>query len=149
MGIAPLYYKMYNQIKENEKLRFQIKEQQELAPVNLILLNASKEKNVFVLPNPEKIALPRSESGKFESDFQMVVKKSGLKIVSFKPDTNTLSNSSKSLLHNVVLNGEWNDLRKLLIELGGLSYLDRIDEITVQQGAGFMEFNMKIRVALK
>ena len=149
VGILPLYMKTSNQIKENDKLRYQIKEQKELAPINSILLNASKEKNVFVLPNPEKIALPRSESGKFQTDFQMLAKKSGLKLISFKPDINTSASPSKSFLHDVVLNGEWNDLRKMLIELGGLPYLDRIEEIGIQQGAGSMEFNMKVWIALK
>ena len=149
LGILPLYFKTSNQMKENDTLKAQIKEQKELAPVYASVLNAGKEKNLFVLPNPEKAALPRSDSGKFQSDFQMIAQKSGLKVVSLTPDLNTSATPSTSFLHYAVLNGEWNDLRKLLIELGGLPYLDKIEEISMQQGTGSMEFKMKIWIALK
>ena len=149
LGILPLYFKTSNQMKENGKLKAQIQEQKELAPVYANVLNAGKEKNLFVLPHPEKTALPRSDSGKFQTDFQILAQKSGLKVVSLTPDINTSASPSTSFLHYAILNGEWNDLRKVLIELGSLPYLDKIEEISMQQGTGSMEFKMKIWIALK
>jgi ankyrin repeat protein len=149
LGLLPLYFKTSNQIKENDKLKAQIQEQKELAPVYASVLNAGKEKNLFVLPNPEKTPLPRSDSGKFEKDFQTMAQKSGLKVVALTPDVNTSTSPSTSFLHYAVLNGEWNDLRKLMIELGGLPYLDKIEEISMQQGTGSMELKMKVSIAVK
>lgn len=65
VGILPLYLKTSANIKENEKLTNQIKEQNDLKPVYSSLLNAMKDKDLIVLPNPEKKPLPRLEAGKF------------------------------------------------------------------------------------
>ena len=113
------------------------------------LLNAMKNKDLLVLPHPEKTALPRAEAGKFQDDFQMIAGKSGLKVVSFTPDINTSAGPSTSFLHNIVLKGELADFRKMLIELGAIPYLDRIEEISIQQNTDSMEFKMKIWIAIK
>jgi hypothetical protein len=149
VGILPLYLKNVYHTKENDKLKYQIKEQKELAPTYANLLSVMKGKNSLVLPNPEKTALLRSESGKFQTDFKILAKKSGLSIISFIPDINSSASPSTSFLHNVVLKGEFSDLRKMLIELGTVPYLDRIEEINIKQRTDFMEFTMKIWIAIK
>ena len=149
LGILHLYLKTSATIKENEKLTYQIKEQNDLRPVYSSLLKAMKDKDLLVLPNPEKKPLPRLEAGKFREDFRTVAKKSGVAIVSFVPDSSTSTGASTSLLHNIVLKGEFADFRKMLIELGAVPYLDRIEEINIQQNPDSMEFRMKIWIALK
>ena len=136
VGILPLYLKTSANIKENEKLTYQIKEQSDLRPVYSSLLNAMKDKDLLVLPNPEKKPLPRLEAGKFRDD-------------SFVPDSSTSTGASTSLLHNIVLKGEFADFRKMLIELGAVPYLDKIEEISYMQGTASMEFKMKVWIALK
>jgi hypothetical protein len=149
VGILPLYLKASNSVKENEKIKYQIKEQKDFGPVYATLLNAMNNKYSLVLPNPEKKPVPRAEAGKFQDDFRVIVKKSGLMIVSFIPDLNTAVGSSTVLLHNIVLKGELADFRKMLIGLGAVPYLDRIEEISCQQGTDRMEFKMKVWIALK
>jgi len=149
VGIVPLYLKASALAKENDKLKYQVQEQKELAPVYASLQNAMKEDIPLVLPHPGKQALPRSESGTFQTDLNSAAHKSGLKVISFTPDVNTSSAPSQSFLHDVVLSGEWGGLRKLLIELGNLAYLDKIESVEIQQGAHFMEFKIKIWIALK
>lgn len=149
VGILPYYLKIASQVKENDKLKYQIKEQKELGPVYQTLINSNENKNVFVLPHPEKTALPRSEAQKFQTDFQNAAKKSGLKVVSFTPDINTSASPSTSFLHNIVLKGELANLRRMLIELGSIPYLDRIEEINIQQNTSSMEFKTKVWIAIK
>lgn len=149
LGIVPLYFKNAYHVTENKKLEYQIKEQKELGPIYTTLLNNMKSKNSYVLPNPEKTTMPRSEAGKFRDDFQMIAKRAGLKIASFTPDFNTSAGTSTSFLHNVVLKGDFAGFRKILIGLGEVPYLDRIEEISIQQGADLMEFRMKIWIAIK
>jgi hypothetical protein len=49
-----------------------------------------------------------------------------------------------------VLKGEFANFRKMLIGLGAVPYLDRIEEINIQQQPySSMEFRMKIRIAIK
>lgn len=148
-GILPLYLKVASLTGENDKLTYQIKEQRELRPVYLTLLNERKDKNSFALPHPEKMFLPRSESGKFQADFRILAKKSGLSVVSFTPDINSSAGASTSLLYNVILKGEWSNFRRMLTGLGSFSYLDGIEEINMKQGAGSMEFKIKLRIAIQ
>ncbi|PKN53128.1 MAG: hypothetical protein CVU55_02645 [Deltaproteobacteria bacterium HGW-Deltaproteobacteria-13] len=149
VGILPLSWSISKNIKQNEELSYKIKEQKELGPVYASLLNAMKNKNLLTLPHPEKTSLARSEAGKFQDDFQVIVKKTGLKILSFTPDLNTSAASSTSFLHQIVLRGEFSDFRKMLIGLGAVPYLDKIEEINIQQGTDSMEFRMKVWIALK
>jgi hypothetical protein len=149
VGILPYYLKISSQLKENDKLKYQIKEQKEWGPVYKILISTIEDNKKLVLPNPKKTALSRMDTRKFQTDFQIAAKKSGLRIVSFISDINTLASPSKSFLHNIVLKGELADLRKMLIELGSIPYLDRIEEINIQQNTGSMEFKIKVWIAIK
>jgi Tfp pilus assembly protein PilO len=149
VGILPYYLKISNQVKENDKLKYHIKEQKELGPVYQTLIKANENKDVFVLPHPEKTELPRLDTRKFQTDFQNAAKKSGLKVVSFTPDINTSASTSTSFLHNIVLKGELADFRRMLIELGSIPCIDRIEEINIQQNTGSMEFKIKVWIAIK
>ena len=149
VGIFPLYHYNSNLIDENKKLKNQIEEQKELGPIYLNLLKILNNKDLRVLPNPEKTTIPRGEAGKFQDDFRKIAGNAGLMMVSLTPDLNTSAGSSTSLLHNVVLKGEFANFRKMLIGLGSVPYLDRIEEINIQQYPDSMEFRMKIWIALK
>lgn len=148
-GIFPLYKYNSRLINENKDLKYQIDEQKELGPVYSNLLKSIDDKKVRVFPSPEKTTLPRTEADKFQDDLRAIAGKAGLTIISLTPDLSTLAGSSTSFLHNVVLKGEFANLRKLLIGLGSVPYLDRIEEINVQQQPYSMEFRMKIWIAVK
>ena len=149
VGIFPLYKYNSSLINENKELKYQIEEQKELGPIYLTLLKSVDDKNLRVLPSPDKTTISRGEAGKFQDDFRAIAGKAGLTIISFTPDLSTLAGSSTSLLHNIVLKGEFTNFRKMLIELGAIPYLDRIEEISILQNPDSMEFRMKIWIALK
>jgi hypothetical protein len=147
-GIFPLYQYNSHRINENKKLKYQIEEQKELGPIYLTLLKIMENKDLRVLPNPKKATIPRVEAGKFQDAFRAIAGKSGLMTISLTPDLTTLAESSTFLLHNAVLKGEFDNFRKMLIGLGAVPYLDRIEEIRIQQHPDSMEFRMKIWIAL-
>jgi hypothetical protein len=148
VGIFPLYQYNSHRINENKKLKYQIEEQKELGPIYLTLLKIMENKDLRVLPNPKKATIPRVEAGKFQDAFRTIAGKSGLMTISLTPDLTTLAESSTFLLHNAVLKGEFANFRKMLIGLGAVPYLDRIEEIRIQQNPDSMEFRMKIWIAL-
>lgn len=148
-GILPVYLKSFYLARENDKLKFQIEEQKQLAPVYASILKDLKEKEQLVLPHAGKTALSRGETAKFKDDFRGLAEKSRMRIVSFTSDLNTQGPSSTSLRHNVVLKGEFADFRKLLAGLGGISYLDKIEQVGVQQNTDAMDFKMTIWIAIK
>ena len=149
VGIFPLYHYNSNLIEDNKKLKNQIEEQKKLGPAYLTLLKTMNNKDSHVLPNPEKTTILRGETGKFQDDVRMIAGKAGLTMVSLKPDLSTLAGSSTSLLHNIVLKGEFANFRKMLIGLEAVPYLDRIEEISILQYPDSLEFRMKIWIAIK
>jgi len=149
VGIIPLYHYNSNLLDENKKLKNQIEEQKELGPIYGNLLMTLKDKDVRVLPDPEKTRILRGETGKFQDDLRMIAGRARLTVVSLNPDLSTLAGSSTSLLHDVILKGEFANFRKMLIGLGTVPYLDRIEEISILQYPDSLECRMKIWIAIK
>jgi len=151
-GMFPSYLTTAKKIKENEKLKYQINEQKDLRPLYAALMNAvnDNDKDALAMSNPEKKPVSREEAVvKFQNDFRAIMKKSGLTVVSCVPDLTTTTSSSTSFLHNIVLKGQYADFRKIIIGLGTISYLDRVEEISCQQGVDYMEFKIKVWITVK
>jgi hypothetical protein len=148
VGIFPLYRYTSNQAGEIKKIKYQIEERKGLGPVYLNLQKAMESKDLQVLPNPKKTTISREEAAKFQNIFRTIAGKSGLMTISLTPDLSTMAGSSKFLLHNAVVKGEFVNFRKMLIALTAIPYLDRIEEISISQHSDSMEFRIKIWLAL-
>jgi hypothetical protein len=148
VGIFPLYRYTSNQAGEIKKIKYQIEERKGLGPVYLNLQKAMESKDLQVLPNPKKTTISREEAAKFQNIFRTIAGKSGLMTISLTPDLSTMAGSSKFLLNNAVVKGEFVNFRKMLIALTAIPYLDRIEEISISQHSDSMEFRIKIWLAL-
>jgi len=148
VGIIPLYRSNINANNDIKKLQYQIEEQKGLGAIYTTLIKSIDNKELVVLPNPPKTALPLREANKFQEVFKDVAGKSGLMTVSLTPDLTSLANSSSYLLHNAVIKGEFVNLRKMLIGLSSISYVDKIEEIRIQQNSDTMEYKIKIWIAI-
>lgn len=147
-GIIPLY--QYNAGIKNDikKLQVQIEEQKQLQVAYSSLISFKGKSDLRILPNPARTTLPRQDTLTFQDVFKETAIKAGLKTVSLTPELNTPAGSSTYLLHSAVVKGEFGNFRKMLIELSKIPYLDKIDEIRIQQNPEAMEFGMKIWIAL-
>jgi hypothetical protein len=148
VGIFPLYRYTSNQASEIKKIEYQIEEQKGLGPVYLNMQKAMEGKYLQGLPNPKKITISREEAAKFQNVFRAIAEKSGLMTISLTLDLNTMAGSSKLLLHNAVVKGEFANFREMLIALAAIPYVDKIEEIRIQQNSDSMEFRIKIWLAL-
>jgi hypothetical protein len=148
VGIIPLYRSNINANKDINKLQYQIEEQKGLASIYAMLTKSISNKELVVLPNPSKTVLPLRDANKFQDVFKELTRKSGLTTFSLTPDLTSVASSSTNLLYNAVLKGEFINLRKTLIGLGAVSYVDRIEEISIQQNSDAMEFKIKIWIAI-
>jgi hypothetical protein len=148
MIIFPLYRYTSNQAGEIKKIEYQIEEQKGLGPVYLNMQKALESKDLKGLPNPKQTTINREETAKFQNVFRALAGQSGLMTISLTPDLSTMAGSSKVLLHNAVVKGEFVNFRKMLIALNAIPYLDRIEEIRMQQNSDSMEFRIKIWLAL-
>ena len=74
--------------------------------------------------------------------------KSSVMTISLAPDIAALSSSSRFLLHKAVVKGQFENFRELLISLGSITYIEKIEEINIRQFSDSMELKMKIWIAL-
>jgi hypothetical protein len=148
IGIFPLHRYNGNTNINIKKMEQQIKEHADLTPQYLILVKSLEKKDAPALPLPKRTKIPREQAGKFQEEFRAIADKSGIMTVSITPDMANLTNDSQYLLHNAVVKGEFVNLRRLLINLGSIPYLDRIEEISIGQYPDTMEYKIKLWIEL-
>jgi hypothetical protein len=148
IGIFPLHRYNDNANKNIKKMENQIKEHIDLTPQYLMLVKNLEKKDVQALPFPKRTRIPQEQSGKFQEEFKAIAIRSGIMTVSIIPDIANLTSDSQYLLYNAVVKGEFINLRQLLINLGSIPYLDRIEEISIGQYPDVMEYKIKLWIEL-
>jgi Tfp pilus assembly protein PilO len=131
-----------------EDVRFRIEEQKALSPLYHALKAKIEKKASEVLPLPEKGILAHKEITTLPAVLRTAAKQSGMNLTSVALNPNTVAGGGKFLSANTVLRGDFFNLRKYLINLGGIPYIQHIEEISIQQKPAAMEFSMKIWVAV-
>ena len=129
-------------------IRYKVDEQKNLQPIYQVLKTKAQTAKPSILPTPATGKLSRDLVGVVPSTMERIVKNAEMETVSISPDVNSLANQSGSLLMRAVIRGNFMNFRKFLIGVGELPYLERFEEIEIQKDQDFMEFRMKIRLAL-
>jgi len=148
LGIVSLHRFNANKAQDVRKLVNQIDEQKVLGPVYLSMIKELQKKEVYALPNPRKLRLSEQEADKFQEIIRKAAGKSGLFTVSVLPDVKTMASANQNLLYNMTLKGELQNFHKFMIELGGIPYIDQIEDVNIKQYSDSMEYKLKIWVAL-
>lgn len=124
-----------------------IEEQQILLPVYKELKLRAQKKGAGTLPFPARSELPREKLAELTANIKRMSQMSSVDILSFTPALSSLSGNSKSLVMEVAAKGDFFSFRKFLIDLEGIPYLERIEEIQIQQQIGGMELKIKLWIA--
>jgi hypothetical protein len=148
LGIFPLHRYNVKRSKAVAAVQAQIDEQKELRQIYQLISQAQLQKEDRILPNPIKTKLSRQSMDEFQDSFRAEAAKAGIHVLSLIPDIKTMAGNSQSLLYTAILKGEFADFRKLMIGLGALPYIDRIERINLEQSSDSMDFELKIWVAL-
>jgi hypothetical protein len=147
-GILPNNRTMAELSTKMADIQFQIEEQRSLSPFQKSLRDKSEKKESEVLPLPAKGILAQDKINTLPMTFNAAARTSGMSLVSSIPNLNALTGDAQSLSVNVVLRGDFMNLRKFLIHLGGIPYVRQIEEIAIQQKPDAKEFRLKIWVAV-
>lgn len=147
-GIIPLASYESSLNADIKALKNKIEEQKNLSSAYALLMKEKEQKKFRILSNPAKTALPRHEANRFQDVFKEIAEKSGLKTVSVTPELNALTGSANYMVNTAVARGEFPNFRRMLVSLGDISYLDKIEEIRIQQTPDALEFKMKVVIAL-
>jgi hypothetical protein len=148
VGIIPKQFSLARLDQQIKSIQFQLEEQKSLYPIYQDLQKRTQAGDSKVLPSPARSALLRTQFNAIPATFREIARKANLDMVSASPDLNSLSSESRLLQVNAVIRGNYFNFRKFLIGLGEVPYLERIEEIQIQQNEDTMEFKMKIWLAL-
>jgi hypothetical protein len=142
--IYPDYHTLAALDKNIKQLNTKIETQKLLFPLFQKMLTEIDLKlpKGMAFPKEEKLTQEKAES--IVSIFHELADKSGLKVVEVSPDVESTLNGSGFLLMNVVVKGDFFKLREFLVALGSLSYLEKIEQIKLQNIEGGKEIRLKI-----
>ena len=148
LGIIPGYKSLTALNEKTKNLQLEIDKQETLLPIYQKLALKIEHKESNVLPFPARTKLPMEQMDEFFLEFTSLAKKFNMTALSVRPELNSLKENSDFLLVYTVFKGDFLDLRKLLIGLGEVPYLEHIEEIEIKQAETGKEFKMKIWIAL-
>jgi len=122
---------------ENQKLLFPLF-QRLLKEINLKLPEGVSE------PKQEKLSPEKEQT--IVSTFHGMADSVGLKVLEISPDVASTLDGSGYLLMNLAMEGDFHKIRELLLEVGKLPYLGKIERIKLQNTAkgGQKEVHLKI-----
>jgi len=80
----------------------------------------------------------------FKNVVQDIADQSEMLFVSAIPDPKTLSQKSKNILVTINIKGDFKKFRNFILNLLSLSYVDRIQELDIQQDIGRSDFKLKV-----
>jgi len=130
------------------EIQYQVDEQKNLQPLYQTLRTRSQARPASVLPSPQRDKLSKDLVGIAPSTLRRIADNASLKTQSVAPDVASLTNQSKSMVINMVVRGDFMNFRRFLIGIGELPYLERCEEIEIRKDPAFMEYRIKIRLAL-
>ncbi|MDI9570421.1 MAG: hypothetical protein QM278_06835 [Pseudomonadota bacterium] len=123
-------------------------EQEALAPLFVAAKADAERKGTKVLPLPPPGKLPQDRINELPVALRTAAQMSGMTLVSATPNPGGMTGDLQFIPVEVVLRGGFMDFRKFLIQIGGISYLQHIEEITVKENADFREFRLKVWTAV-
>ena len=147
-GILPNSQTMAELTTKIAETQFRLEEQRTLSPFRKSLQDKSEKKESEILPLPAKGKLAQNKLDTLQTTFSTSARLSGMSLVSAVPNLNALTGDAQLLSVNVTIRGDFINFRKFLINIGGIPYMQQIEEIAIQQKQDGKEFRLKIWVAV-
>ena len=129
-----------------ERTRQRIDAEKRLLPLYQELVKRAQTEVQTKLALPERKPMPRGDLDMVPSIMAGLAARSGMEVISASPDVATLSSGSKNVLVNAAIRGNFFSYRRYLVELGKLPFVDRIEEVQIQQKEPEKEYQMKLWV---
>jgi hypothetical protein len=127
-------YSDYNDITQQiDSLKAKIEEQKILSPIFNDFSAKTKFEEPDNLPFPAKSKMPKKETGKISSTIQGIIQNNGFQLDKIETDVDSLLQESGFLKLSVHMSGDFLNLRNVMLELGGLSYLEHVESIEISR----------------
>jgi len=134
---------------ETESLKEQLEMQNALTPIYGTLKDRTARQQASVLPYPRKIGLHRDRIALLPVTLSEVAGIAGLQTIQVSPELSKLNGPANSLSVNLIHRGEFGKFRNYLVGLGNLSFLERIEEIRIDQTPDGLEYSIRVKLAIE
>ena len=131
LAIFPNYISYNDIVHETSRLKYKIEEQKILSPIFEDLSQKAQFQNPGSLPFPSREKLSRDDTEKITPIIRDIVAANNFILEDIDTDIESLMTEPGALKMIVQINGEFQNLRGLLLDLGGLPYLQHIEEIKI------------------
>jgi hypothetical protein len=147
LSIFPTHRAIVTTDKKIAALTEKVEEQKVLYPLFKDLLEKSKSETPSQLPFPKSAKLSKEETEDISSFFQELARQNGFSVETIVPDVVSLTDGSGYLMLDAVLRGEFLKFRNLLLQLGEIPYLEKIESIQIRTVEDLKEFRLKLWIA--
>lgn len=147
LSIFPNYITYSNIESEINILQSQIEEQKILSPIFNDLSSKAKFKDPDDLPFPKKEKLSKNETSSISGIIQNIILLNGFELNSILTDVGGLMDGSGILKMSVEVTGDFENLRKLILQLGTLPYLEHIENIQINNANDKQNILLKLWIA--
>ena len=132
LAIYPSQKSLTRLDKEIKQTENEIEDQKILFPIAKEMLSQIMEKESYALPFPENKNLESEKMAELPAMLEDMAAGCDLDIISIIPDVKSLSENTGYLSITAIVKGRFADIRRFLIQMGGLPYLERLEEITIE-----------------
>jgi hypothetical protein len=148
IGLYPMQASLSRMDEDMAGTKARIEEQKVLFPLYKELLGKVPKKSLEMPLRSNKAGLAIDQIDGISIQFKKMAQECELEATSVTPDVKSLANNSKSMSVNSILRGDFLKLRRFLLELEKLPYLEQIEEIQIRETTGGKEFTLKTWLAL-
>ena len=130
------------------KLSAQIEEHRTLLPLFKTLLGEIRKDKPSALSFPEQTKLSRDDMEKAMSLIKTIAASHQLKIKAIEPEIDSVAGTSGHLIMNITMDGNFLNLRGMLIQFGQIPWFETIERLQVNSGDNIKEIKLKISLAI-
>jgi len=147
LSIFPNYISYNNIVHETSILKDKIEEQKILSPIFEDLSKKAQFQNPGSLPFPAHEKLARSDTGNITPIIREVVATNDFLLEDIDTDIESLMTEPGILRMTIQMTGVFQNLRKLLLDLSALPYLEHIEVIQINSFGAKNKINLTIWIS--
>lgn len=147
VAIYPSHKNLASLDKELAAINNQIEKQKIISPFLKEMVNKINEENKYSLPFPKSSNFDRAKIQMIPSIYREMASVTELALEKVDPDIRLLNRKQSDILSsNILLKGDFFNFRRFLIKLGGLPYLESVEEIRIESMEEGDFFSLKINL---